>query len=41
MSSRWSSRVISKNGIFFLLRDVILYSDASSGDVAGHTVFPV
>ena len=28
MSSR-SSRVISKNGIFFLLREVILYYDAS------------
>ena len=34
MSSRCSSRVISKNGIFFLLREVILNSDASSGDVA-------
>ena len=34
MSSHCSSRVISKNGIFFLLREVILYSDASSGDVA-------
>ena len=41
VSSRCSSRVISKYGIFFLLREVILYnSDASSGDVAGHTVFP-
>ena len=38
--SRCSSRVISKYGIFFLLREVILYSDASSGDVAVHTVFP-
>ena len=34
MSSRCSSRVISKNGIFFLLREVILNSDASSRDVA-------
>ena len=34
MSSRCSSRVISKCGIFFLLREVILNSDASSGDVA-------
>ena len=34
MSSRCSSRVISKYGIFFLLREVILNSDASSGDVA-------
>ena len=40
MSSSCSSRVISKNGIFFLLQEVILYSDASSGDVAGHTLFP-
>ena len=40
VSSRCSSRVISKNGIFFLLREVILYSDASSRDVARHTVFP-
>ena len=39
VSSLCSSRVISKNGIFFLLREVILYSDASSGDVAGHRVF--
>ena len=40
VSSRCSSRVISKYGIFYLLREVILYSVASSGDVAGHTVFP-
>ena len=39
MSSRCSPRVIAKNGIFFLLREVILYYDASSGDVAGHTLF--
>ena len=35
-----SPRVISKYVIFFLLQVVILYSDASSGDVAGLTVFP-
>ena len=34
MSSRCSSCVISKYGIFFLLREVILNSDASSGNVA-------
>ena len=34
VSSRCSSRVISKYGIFFLLREVILNSDASSRDVA-------
>ena len=34
MLSRCSFRVISKNGIFFLLREVILNSDPSSGDVA-------
>ena len=34
VSSRCSSHVISKYGIFFLLREVILNSDASSGDVA-------
>ena len=40
VSFRCSSRVISKYGIYFLLREVILNSDASSGMLRplGHTV---
>ena len=34
LSSRCSSRAMSKNGIFYLLQEVILNSGASSGDVA-------
>ena len=40
MSSRCSSRVISKYGIFFLLREVILYSVASSRGCCGAHSFP-
>ena len=34
MSSHCPSRAMSKNGIYFLLREVIISSGASSGDVA-------